>query len=555
VPDHKNHHEATVGSRGDFLKAGGTALAGTAFASELLSSQSVPIASASEGVATPFELDEVSLVTLQEGMKSGKYTSKQLVEMYATRIEVIDRRGPQLNSIIEMNPDALVIAGQLDAERKANGPRGPLHGIPVVIKDNIATADKMQTTAGSLALVGSKPPRDSAVAARLRAAGTVILGKTNPTEWANIRSAHSTSGWSGRGGLTRNPYCLSRNTSGSSSGSASAIAANLCAVSVGTETDGSIVSPSNMCCLVGIKPTVGLVARTGIIPISHTQDTAGPLARTVSDAAALLSALTGPDSADPPTTAARGHIEPDYRRFLDVNGLRGARVGVVRKFAGFSDDVDRLFDDAIDAMKRAGTEVVDPVEIATMDKIYDAEGMVLLYEFKEGLNKYLAWLGESTQVHTLRDVIKFNENHREKEMPYFGQDMFLQAEAKGPLTSPEYLKALDDSRRLSRTEGIDAVMDKFKLDALTAPTGSPAWTTDLVNGDHFVAGSSTLAAVAGYPHITIPMGFVFGLPVGISFFGRAWSEPMLIKLAFSYEQLTRSRRPPRYLPVADLTAK
>jgi len=553
MADKKFDQAPPINNRRDFLKTGAAALAGAAVLTELASAQSD--APKSGDSVSAFELDEITVVALQQGLASGKYTSRQLVEMYATRIEAIDRRGPALNSIIEMNPDALAIAEQADAERKVKNTRGPLHGIPVVIKDNIATADKMQTTAGSLALVGSKPPHDSTVAARLRAAGAVILGKTNPSEWANWRSAHSTSGWSGRGGLTKNPYCLDRNPAGSSSGSAAATAANLCTVSVGTETDGSIISPSNNCCLVGIKPTIGLVARTGIIPISHTQDTAGPMTRTVADAAALLSALAGLDPGDLATTAARGHIEPDYTRFLDANGLRGARVGAVRQYAGFSNDVDHLFDDAIALMKHAGAEIVDPVEIPTLDKFDDAEGLVCMYEFKEDLNQYLAWLGDTTQVHTLKDVIKFNEDHREKEMPYFGQDRFLQAEAKGPLTSPEYLKARDDSRRLSRTEGIDGAMDKFKLDALIAPAGSPAWPTDLVNGDHLVAYSTQLAAVAGCPNITVPMGFVFGLPVGILFFGRAWSEPRLIKLAFAYEQMTKARKPPKFLPVAELSLK
>lgn len=553
MADEKFDQPPPTNNRRDFLKTGAAALAGAAVLTELASAQS---GAPKSGDPVPaFELDEITVVALQQGLASGRYTSRRLVEMYADRIEAIDRRGPALNSIIEMNPDALVIAEQTDVERKVKGARGPLHGIPVVIKDNIATADKMQTTAGSLALVGSKPPHDSAVAARLRAAGAVILGKTNPSEWANWRSVHSTSGWSGRGGLTRNPYCLDRNPAGSSAGSAAATAANLCTVSVGTETDGSIISPSNNCCLVGIKPTVGLVARTGIIPVSHTQDTAGPMTRTVADAAALLSALAGLDPGDLATTAARGHIEPDYTRFLDANGLRGARIGAVRQYAGFSNDVDHLFDDAIALMKRAGAEVVDPVEIPTLDKFDDAEGLVLLYEFKEDLNQYLAWLGDATQVHTLKDVIKFNEDHREKEMPYFGQDRFLQAEAKGPLTSPEYLKARDDSRRRSRTEGIDRAMDKFKLDALIAPTGSPAWPTDLVNGDHVVAASTQLAAVAACPDITVPMGFVFGLPVGISFFGQAWSEPKLITLAFAYEQMTKARKSPKFLPVAELSLK
>ena len=551
----KNHdHRTAADSRRGFLKATATALVGTALIPESLSSQPSTVTTAGEAVPR-FELDEASLVTLQLGLKSGEYNSIKLVELYLSRIEAIDRHGPSLNAVIEINPDAAAIADQMDAERKAKRPRGPLHGIPVLIKDNIATADKMQTTAGSLALVGSLPPYDSAVAARLRAAGAVILGKTNLSEWANLRSSHSTSGWSGRGGLTKNPYALDRNPSGSSSGSGTAVASSLCAVAVGSETDGSIVSPSNNCGIVGIKPTVGLIARTGIIPISHTQDTAGPMTRTVADAAALLSILAGVDDRDPATAAAAGHIQPDYTKFLDKNGLRGARIGVVRKYAGFNTDVDTLFDEAINAMKRAGAEVVDPVEIPTIGKFDDAELLVLLYEFKDDLNRYLAWLGASTQVHSMKDVINFNDGHRNQEMPYFGQDLMAQSEAKGPLTSPEYLKALNDCRRQSRTEGIDATMDKFKLDALIAPTGGPAWTTDLLNGDHTVGGSSTLAAVAGYPNINVPMGFTFGMPVGISFFGRAWSEPVLIKLAYAYEQLTSARKPPNFSPSADLSLK
>ena len=554
MSENNRDHQSFPDSRRNFLKAGATALAGTAIVSELLSSQSSGEAVAG-GAVSPFELDEVSLVTLQQGMKSGKYSSKKLVGLYLSRIEAVDRRGPELNSVIETNPDAMAIAEQMDAERKAKGPRSPLHGIPVVIKDNIATFDKMQTTAGSLALVGSIPPQDSAVAAKLRVAGAVLLGKTNLSEWANFRSSHSTSGWSGRGGLTKNPYALDRNPSGSSSGSGTAVAANLCAVALGTETDGSIVSPSNNCGIVGIKPTVGLIARTGIIPISHTQDTAGPMTRTVADAAVLITVLAGIDTRDPATEAARGHIQSDYTKFLDKNGLHGARIGVVRKYAGFNTDVDNLFGEAIDAMKRAGAEAVDPVEIPTIGKFDDAELQVLFYEFKDDLNRYLAWLGTNTQVHTMKEVIKFNDDHRDHEMPYFGQDLMLQSEAKGPLTSVEYFKALDDCRRQSRTEGIDAAMDKYRLDALIAPTGGPAWTTDLLNGDHMVGGSSTLAAVAGYPNINVPMGFSFGMPVGISFFGRAWSEPTLIKLAYAYEQISNARNPPKFLPVADLSLR
>lgn len=475
--------------------------------------------------------------------------------MYSERIVALDRSGPKLNAILELNPDAVTVAEQMDAERKAKGPRGPLHGIPVLIKDNIATADKMQTTAGSLVLVGFVPPSDSSVAAKLRQAGAVILGKTNLSEWANFRSSHSTSGWSGRGGLTMNPYALDRNPSGSSSGSGTAIAANLCAIAVGSETDGSIVSPANNCGIVGIKPTVGLVSRFGVVPISRTQDTAGPMTRTVADAAALLSVLAGIDPRDSATAAAQGHIEADYTTFLDPSGLRGARIGVVRKYAGFSIEVDRLFDEAIAAMKHAGAEVIDPVEVPTIGKFDDAELQVMLYEFKAGLNDYFAWLGPKTAALTLKDVITFNDSHCEQEMPYFGQDLMLQAETKGPLTSPEYVKAFEQCRQQSRAEGIDAAMDKFKLGALIAPTGSPAWTTDLVNGDHSPGGSSSLAAVAGYPNINVPMGFVFGLPVGVSFFGRAWSEPKLIAIAYAYEQLTKARKSPAFLPTADLTVK
>ena len=553
MPETKDPRLNETNDRRDFMRLGVAAIAGATLLPELAAARS---GSDDSALATaPFELAETDVQQLQRGSASGQYTSKRLVEMYTERIAAFDRSGPRLNAILEINPDATTIAEQMDAERKAKGPRGPMHGIPVLIKDNIATADKMQTTAGSLALVGSAPPSDSTVAAKLRQAGAVILGKTNLSEWANIRSAHSTSGWSARGGLTKNPYCLDRNTSGSSSGSAAAIAADLCAVAVGSETDGSIVSPSNNCCLVGIKPTVGLVSRFGIIPISHTQDTAGPMTRSVADAAALLSVLAGVDSRDSATALAQAHVEADYTKFLDASGLRGTRIGVVRKYAGFSNDVDRLLDDAISAMKHAGAALIDPVEISTIGKFDDAEGLVLQYELKEGLSRYLTWLGDTTQVHNLKDVIKFNDDHRDQEMPYFGQDLFLQAEAKGPLTSSEYIKALEQCRTQSRSDGIDAAMDKFKLDALIAPTGGPAWTTDLVNGDHFVGGSSTLAAVAGYPNINVPTGFVFGLPVGISFFGRAWSEPTLIKIAYAYEQLTKTRKPPAFLPSADLAVK
>ncbi|MBF8295604.1 MAG: amidase [Bacteroidetes bacterium] len=499
-----------------------------------------------------FELDETTIAELQKGMSSGKYTARSITQKYLTRITAIDKKGPTLNSIIELNPDALKNADELDKERKAKGPRGPLHGIPVLIKDNIDTADRMATTAGSLALVGSRPPADSFLVQRLRAAGAVILGKTNLSEWANIRASRSTSGWSGRGGLTKNPYALDRNCSGSSSGTGSAVAASLCVVGVGTETDGSIVSPSSICGIVGIKPTVGLVSRTGVIPISHTQDTAGPMTRTVRDAAIVLSALAGIDPEDKATEESRGKSFADYTQFLDPKGLQGARIGVVRRYFGFHGAVDALMKEAFDALKKNGAVIVDPADSDALGQLGDAEGTVLQYDLKADLNAYLARLGPGAPVHSLKEIIEFNERNKKTEMPYFGQETFIKAEARGPLTDKEYIEARDKNLRLSRAEGIDAVMDKFKLDALIAPTESPAWVTDLVTGDHFLCSSSTAAAVAGYPHITVPAGFVFGLPVGISFFGRAWSEPVLIRLAFAFEQATKFRKPPRFLPTADL---
>jgi amidase len=530
-----------------FLKNGIAAAAGLTVLPEWLRAQAPSSGTGSANLGLDeITLVEITLENLRQGLVSAKFTARSLAQSYLARIEAVDRKGAAVNSVIEVNPDALAIADDLDRERRAKGPRGPLHGIPVLIKDNIATADRMQTTAGSLALVGSRPPKDAFVVSRLRAAGAVILGKTNCSEWANFRGRHSTSGWSGRGGQTRNPYALDRNPSGSSSGSGAAAAANLCAVAVGTETDGSIVSPSSINGLAGIKPTVGLVSRSGIIPISHTQDTAGPMARTLADAAALLSVLAGVDADDPATEAARSHVQADYTRFLDPNGLRGSRLGVVRKYAGFNMHVDRVFEEALAALKAAGAEVIDPVEIASIDKLDEPETEVLHFEFKADLNRYLAWLGASSPVHSLDEVIAFNQKNRTRELAWFGQESMEKALKKGDLTSPDYQKALADCRRLSRQEGIDAAMDKFRLDALIAPTDGPAWPTDPINGDHFSAGTSTLAAVAGYPHVTVPMGFVFGLPVGISFFSRAWSEPTLIKLAYSYEQATKFRKPPQF---------
>jgi amidase len=525
---------------------------------------------AQSAVRQPFDLQEATIADLQRRMTSGQDTARSLVEKYLARIEAIDRQGPALHSVIEVNADALAIADQLDAERKSQGPRGPLHGIPVLIKDNIATSDRMMTTAGSLALNGSIPPKDAFIVERLRKAGAIVLGKTNLSEWANFRSTHSSSGWSGRGRQTKNPYALDRSPSGSSSGSGVAVAASLCAVAVGSETDGSIVSPSSNQALVGIKPTVGLLSRTGIVPIAHSQDTAGPMARTVADAVALLGAMAGADPADEATrssstttgsSSATSSAEGsrDYSAALDAGGLKGARIGVVRnRLFGYSAAADQIAEAAIADMKKEGAVIVDPANIPTLGKFDDSEFDVLLYEFKADLNKYLAWLGPAAPVHSLKDVIAFNESHKDQELPYFGQEIMVMAEKKGPLTSAKYRQELAKDLRMSRALGIDAVMTKHRLDALVAPTGGPAWLIDLVNGDGGTAsapGPSTVAAVAGYPHVTVPAGYFRGLPIGISFIGRAWSEPTLIKLAYAYEQATRHRRPPTFPATANLSQR
>ncbi len=500
-----------------------------------------------------FELEEATIADLQRRMETGQDSSRSLVEKYLARIDALDRRGPALRQVLETNPDALAIADALDAERRSKGPRGPLHGIPVLLKDNIGTADNMTTTAGSLALEGARTRRDAYVARRLREAGAVLLGKTNLSEWANFRSTHSSSGWSGRGGQGRNPYVLDRNTSGSSSGSAAAVAANYVAVAVGTETDGSIVSPSNNNSIVGIKPTIGLVSRSGIIPIAHSQDTAGPMARTVTDAVILLSALAGADPADSATGTSAKRRAEDYSKALDARGLKGMRIGVARKgLFEHSPAADRLAEDGIAEMRRQGATIIDPADIPTMGQVDESEFEVLLYEFKADLNAYLATLGREG-ARSLDDLIAFNARNREREMPYFGQEIFLRAQKKGPLTSAPYRQALARCRRLTRTLGIDAVMTKHRLDALVAPTGSPPWLIDLVDGDYGFSGTSTFPAVAGYPHITVPAGYYFGLPVGMSFFGRAFSEPVLIRAAYAFEQATRHRKPPKFLPTAPLT--
>ncbi len=517
--------------------------------------RSAPAPAAQSAKPDPFELEEATILDLQKRMVSGQESARSLAEKYTARIEALDRRGPALASVLEINPDAIEIAAKLDEERKAGRVRGPLHGIPILVKDNIGTADRMTTTAGSLALEGSIPSSDSFVAKMLREAGAVILGKTNLSEWANFRSTHSSSGWSARGGQCRNPYALDRNPSGSSSGSGVATAANLCAASIGTETDGSIVSPSNNCSLVGIKPTLGLASRSGIIPIAHSQDTPGPMCRTVADAAILLTAISGTDPADGATKESTAKGARNFVKLLDPKGLEGARIGVPRKvFFGASAPADRIVERAIADMKRLGAVIIDPAEVENADAFEKSELEVLLYEFKADLNLYLAAL-PAARARTLKDLIEFNEKNKDREMPYFGQEIFVKAEAKGPLTEKAYRDALEKDLRLSQKEGIDRTMDRHKLDTLVAPTSGPPTLIDLVNGDYGVNGSSTVPAIAGYPHITVPAGYDFGLPVGISFFGRPWSEPTLIKIAYAYEQATKHRRPPRFLPTADLTTR
>jgi len=493
------------------------------------------------------ELEEATISGLQDSMTRGDQTARSIAEAYLSRIAALDVGGPALKSVIETNPEALQIADALDRERKERGARGPLHGIPVLLKDNIDTGDRMQTTAGSLALVGTPAPQDAFVAERLRRAGAVILGKTNLSEWANFRSTHSTSGWSGRGGQTRCPYVLGRNPCGSSSGSGAGIAANLAAVAVGTETDGSVVCPASANGLVGLKPTLGLVSRAGIIPLSHSQDTAGPMARSVRDAAILLNGMTGVDPRDAATSASAGHLAADYTATLDAGALRGKRLGVVRSYFGFDPGVDRVMEASLAALRNAGAVLVDPVVLPHTGKYDDSEGIVLRYEFKADIAAYLATRTGGDVPRTLKGLIEYNNQHADAEMPWFGQELFEQSEAKGPLTDKAYLDALRRNHRLSRVEGIDAALRAHRLDAMIAPTGGPAWMTDLVVGDHFTGGYSTASAVAGYPHLTVPAGFVHGLPVGMSFFAGAWSEPALLAMGYAFEQATKARRPPRYL--------
>jgi amidase len=503
--------------------------------------------------ALPADMTEASVASLSALMQSGAQSAVSIAQGYFTRMDAIDRAGPAINAVIERNPDALATADALDRERREKGPRGPLHGVPVLVKDNIDTGDRMRTSAGSLALAERRATRDAFIVERLRAAGCVILGKTNLSEWANIRSTRSTSGWSARGGQTRNPYALDRNTSGSSSGSGAAVAADLCVIALGTETDGSITSPAACCGLVGIKPTVGLLSRSGIVPISHSQDTPGPMTRSVADAAVMLTAMAGVDPRDAATRAGARKAQ-DYTRALDPSGLKGARIGVARNCFGTNDRIDRVVEEGIAAIKSAGAVVVDPVKIASHDKIGTIEYEVLIYELKADLNAYLRALGPDVPVHSLADVIEFNVRNAAQEMPYFGQEIFIESQKRGPLSDAAYRKALATCRLLSRAQGIDAALAAHKLDALVAPTSPVAWMIDYANGDHAPGGCTQLPAVSGYPHITVPAGFTFGLPVGISFFGAAYSEAKLIRLAYAFEQATKARRPPQFLPTARLSA-
>jgi amidase len=500
----------------------------------------------------PFELLEATIADLQQGMQSGQLTARSITESYLARIEALDRSGPELRSIIETNPEALAIADELDAERRANGPRGPLHGIPVAIKDNLDTHDRMTTTAGSLALEGSMPKEDSFLAVKLREAGAIILAKANMSEWAYWRGLKASSGWSARGGQCRNPYALDRNPCGSSSGSGVAASANLAALTIGTETGGSIMCPSSINGIVGIKPTVGLWSRSGIIPISHSQDTAGPMTRTVRDAAVLLGPLTGVDPRDGATARSEGKSHADYTTFLDAKALSGARLGIARNFPGFNPEVLVLFEQALEDLKKAGAILVDPANVPNLDQgdvFEELPTTVLDFEFKAGINAYLESLGPESRMKSLEDLIRFNEENRDREMPFFGQERFLTSLSRGPLTDPKYLQAVTTIQRKTREEGIDALVGQHRLEAIVAPTSGPAWLTDHVLGDRLDGGfSAGPAAIAGYPDITVPMGFVSGLPVGISFFGPAWSEPKLLAIAYAYEQATKHRKPPEFLP-------
>ena len=555
--DSKRSNSTGKLGRREFIKLGGAGIIASAAVGSTGCEppRSLETATESENpwwVNEIFELEEATFSDLANDMTSGRRTSVAITQLYLDRITALDRDGPNLRSIIETNPDALAIAQQLDEERASGRLRSPLHGVPIVLKDNIDTADLMTTTAGSYALEGHLAARDSRVAAKLREAGAIILAKANLSEWANIRSSRSSSGWSGRGGQCGNAFAVDRNPCGSSSGSGAAVSANFCAGAIGTETNGSVVCPSSVNGIVGLKPTVGLVSRSGIIPIAHTQDTAGPMTRSVADAAAMLTALVGPDSNDPMTIAAANFVGTDYTSFLDREGLHGARIGVERSYFGAQPGVDELMEEGIRSMSEAGATIVDPANISTRQSMGPPSFQVLLYELKADLAAYLEMSGGPNGMATLADIIAFNESNADREMPYFGQETFLEAEAKGPLTSSEYLASKELARRLSQDEGIDSVMEEHQLDAIVAPTTRPAWKIDLVNRDVSSNGSSGPAAIAGYPSITVPNGYVHGLPTGVLFFGRAWSEGALIRIAYAYEQATQHRRPAKLLPTLDL---
>lgn len=532
--------------RRNFVKStltGGTALS----IMGVTACQVVEKPSTKEPNPTVFDLNEQTIEQLQKSMQSGKLSAVDICQKYYDRIQEVD---PMLHAVIEVNPDALKIAQQLDQERKNGKIRGPLHGIPILIKDNIDTGDQMMTTAGSLALAGSSAPDDAFIVKKLREAGAVLLGKTNLSEWANIRSTRSSSGWSGRGGQTHNPYCLDRSPCGSSSGTGAAVAANLSAIGIGTETDGSIICPSGINGIVGIKPTLGMWSRDGIIPISHSQDTAGPMARTVKDAATLLGVLAEFDPNDAETNLPKGKIYTDYTQFLDPNGLTNARIGIATNFFGFHSEVDELMKKAIQQLKDAGAELIDNVVLEGRGEWGKAEWTVMLTELKADMKSYLS-SRKGSSMKSLTDLIEFDKKHADQEMQWFGQEIFEEAEKTIGLDDPKYLEDLKISKTKSREEGIDKVMDEHKLDALIAPTNAPSWTIDLVNGDHYIGGSSDAAAVSGYPNITVPAGFVHGLPVGISFFGRAWSEPVLLRIAYAYEQISKNRKSPEFKPTID----
>src|SRR2546422_9034435 len=530
-------------TRRNFVRAGGMLAAGLSVTPLLGACASL------RASRIDFKVEEATIVDFQVAMHAGRLDSESLVRLYLRRIQDIDRSGPMLRSVQEINPDAIPIARALDGGRRARGPRGLLHGIPVLLKDNIATADKMETTAGALALLGARPREDSTIAQKLRQAGAVILGKASMSEWAYFKSTPGSSGWSARSGQARNPYVLNRTPCGSSSGSAIAVAANLVTVSIGTETDGSIVCPGGGNGVLGIKPTVGLTSRAGVIPISATQDTVGSFGRTVADAAAVLTALAGVDPRDPATRASAGQVRTDYIQYLESTGLSGARIGVPREgYFGYSPRADALTNQAIEVLRERGAVIVDPVKIPNFDRaaLTAAEITVLLYEFKAGVNAYLAGLAPGAQVRTLDDIIEFNKRHVGDNLPFFGQELLVRAQAKGGLDDPEYLEALEKCRRLGGREGFDVAMNENRLDAMVAPTTTPAWPIDLVNGDQFRGSSAKSAALTGYPLVSVPAGNAQGLPVGITFMGRAWSEPTLIKLPYAFEPATKARRPTQY---------